>query len=329
MQGSRFKTTIIHLSAILLLSYSQTGSAQSNNDATGKVLFSTDRDEKPVFNKSSVKLSPIGSLVTVITSDSKGLIYVYENGKKTGPFKNIQASGAKIPADDPTEYDPIFRRESDSDYKKFSSVDRDGQITLKFQGRFYGPYQFVLELYFSSDRKSFSAIVMKDSKPMIVSSSGASFFIDGQPGYNYISPTLSRMMLTTTKENENSSPEAFIYLDDGKKFGPYDPSKITGLNPAFSKTGGDNWLLTMESKLYINGKQVQTLINDKISPANIWLTNDGKRYVIIVFDRIEFYDGKIYKDPLKIRIAVDKNKITIWWLSLENGKDIVLYSRTI
>jgi hypothetical protein len=340
------KTSIIKYFSFSLLLLPQVAGAQSNNDAVRKFVFSIAKGEKPVFNKSSVQISPIGSLVTVVTSDSEGLIYVYDNGKKIGPFKDINASGVKIPADDPQEYDPIFRKESDADYQNFSSTDNDGQITLKFQGKSYGPYQFVLEFYFGSDRKSFYAIVMKDARPMIISSAGSSFYIDGQPGYNYISPRLSRMMVTTIKENQDSgteasgmqektnkagknSPEAYIYFDDGKKFGPYDPNRITGLNPAFSKTGGDNWLLAMNSKLYINGKPVKVLVNEKISPANIWLTDDGKRYAIIVFDRIEFYDGKVYEDPLKIRISVDKNKITVWWLSLEDGKDIVLYSRTI
>jgi hypothetical protein len=85
----------------------------------------------------------------------------------------------------------------------------------------------------------------------------------------------------------------------------------------------------MNSKLYINGIFVRDLINEQISPANIWLTEDGKRYVIIVYNRIEFSDGTIYKEPLKIRISVNRNKITVWWLLLENEKDIVLYSKTI
>ena len=170
---------------------------------------------------------------------------------------------------------------------------------------------------------------MKDSKPQLISSMGSVTELDGQPGFTHPSPTLNKLMVTTVKEKEGNPPEAYIYFQDGKKFGPYNPNKINPNNPAFSKTGGDNWLLTMNSKLFLNGIKTKDLINDQISPANIWLSPDGKRYVIIVYNRIEFSDGIIIKDPLKFRIQIQQNNITVWWLSVENEKDIVLYSKTI
>jgi hypothetical protein len=332
------KTRIGLLTASLLAILPFASYSQTPDDVSRRVLFSVGINEKPVFNKSSLLISPIGTETIVITEDDKENFYAYENGKKKGPFKSVQGTGVKLPQDDLKEFDPIFRKESD-DYQKYISNDKDGQIKLNFQGRTYGPYQFILELYLSADQKSFNAIAMKDARPVIITSGGSVFPLEGQPGYNYISPTREKMMVTTIKENENPGnngstgsaqvPEAYIYFEDGKKFGPYNPKKITGYNPAFSKTGGDNWLLTMDSKLYINGKLVQSLPDEKISPANIWLTEDGKRYAVIVYNRIEFHDGKIFNDPLKIRISVANNKITVWWLSYENEKDIVLNSRII
>jgi hypothetical protein len=328
-------------------------------EVSRRVLFSIGKDEKPVFNESSIILSSIGSDVTVLTSDEESRIYVYENGKKRGPFKDITGTGVKKYEDNPEEYDPVFRKESDADYEKYLEYNDAGEVTLKFNGKTFGPFQFILEFYSTSDKTSFCAIVMKESKPLIITSSGKSYDLDGQPGYNYISPTGKKMMVTTIKENDKTgetlnkdlpvksreeitksgkeileiqkskSPEAYIYFQDGNKFGPYDPKSFTPNNPAFSKTGGDNWLLTIDSKLYINGKAIKDLDNVNISPANIWLTEDAKRYAILVYNRIEFHDGSLYKDPLKMRITVNKNKITIWWLMLENEKDIVLYSKIL
>jgi hypothetical protein len=343
---------------LLTLSYSL-AAQQASPGFTRKVLFSTGIGEKPVFNESSISLSPIGNNVTVITSDEEDRIYVYENGKKRGPFKEIAGTGVKKVKDDPAEYDPVYRRESDDDYQNWASYDKDGQVTIIFQGKSYGPFQFILEFYSSNNKTAFFAIVMKEGKPLIITSAGNSIFPDGQPGYSHISPTGRTMMVTTIRENADSvpemtkdiskksnlkkpdtgkdneekqmsrSPKAFVYFQDGKRFGPYDPKKITQYNPAFVKTGGDNWLLTLDSKLYINGKAVRTLGNERISPANIWLTEDGRRYAILAYNKIEFSDGAVYNDPLKIRIMIERNIITVWWLMFENKKDIVLYSKIL
>jgi hypothetical protein len=342
----------------LSISFTSVGQ-QASTIVNRKVLFSTLKGEKPVFNESSISLSPIGTNVTVITSDEEGRIFIYENGKKKGPFKDIPGTGVKKAEENQEEFDPIFRRESDSDYEAYTSYDKDGQVTIKFRGKSFGPFQFILELYFSNDKTVFSALIMKDGKPQVITSAGNSFLLNGQPGYTSISPAGKKMMVTSISESTHSPgmsdknltdktkqitpkpaittageqsgrpPEAYIYFQDGKKFGPYDPKKINSNNPAFIKTGGDNWLLTIDSKLYINGKPVKNLDNERISPANIWLTEDGKRYAIIIYNKIEFSDGSVYKDPLKIRIATDKGKITVWWLSFENGKDIVLYSKVL
>jgi hypothetical protein len=351
----RFTFILVSLSAIMAGSYAQ----QVSSGVTRSLLFSTGKDEKPVFNGSSLTLSPIGTSVTVFTSDQEGRIYVYEDGKKRGPFNEASEARVKLPEDNPEEYDPIFRKESDPDYEKLLEYNGAGQVIIRFGGKSFGPFQFILEFYTSGDKSSFYAIVMKDGKPQIITSSGNKIDLDGQPGYNYISPSGKKMMVTAIKENNeggelinrdlsglsaeeisklgkdlggkkiNQPPEANIWFQDGKKFGPYDPKKITVNNPAFIKTGGENWVLTIGSKLYINGMAVKDLRNEQISPANVWLTEDGKRYVVVVYNRIEFSDGLVYNDPLKIRISINKNKITLWWLLFENGKDIVLCSKTI
>jgi hypothetical protein len=342
---------------LLITQFVLTGQAPQNN-VQQKILFSIGKGEKPLSNGSILALSPIGTSVTVLTSDEYGNIYVYANGTKTGPFKDVAGTGITMPKDDLDEYDPVLQRESDPDYEKYIQYNESGGLTLSFGGKSYGPFQFILEFYTTSDKTAFSAIVMKEGKPQIITSTGNKIELDGQPAFTHASSSGRKMMVTVVKENngpgelmnmekpgikpgeaaknpqemkgnQTMPPEAFIWFQDGKKFGPYDPRKINAVNPSFNKTGGDNWLLTMNSRLFINGILVKDLINSYISPANVWLTEDGKRYVILVYNRIEFSDGKIYTDPLKIRISVNRNNITIWWLLLEKDKDIVLYSRTI
>ncbi len=326
-----FLGKILSISFIFLITQAVLTGQTTAGKVQMKTLFSIGEGEKPVSNGSVLAISPIGTSVTLVTSDDKGRIYIYADGKKRGPFRDIADAKIVFPNDNPDEYDPVLRKDSDPDYEKYIKYD-GGSLTLNFQGKSYGPFQFILEFYTTSDKTAFSAIVMKDGRPQIITSSGNSYLLDGQPAYSYASASGKKMMVTVVKENsgeQTSPPEAFIWFQDGKKYGPYDPKKINANNPSFNKTGGENWLLTMDSKLFINGTFVRDLINEFISPANIWLSEDGKRYVIIVYNRIEFNDGAVYKDPLKIRISVIKDKITVWWLLLENNKDIVLCSRTI
>lgn len=344
---------------IMILTFPVLHGQSLSEGVTRSILFSTGKGEKPVLNGSSIILSPIGNSVTVFTSDQEGRIYVYENGKRRGPFREATEARVIFPEDNPEEYNPIFRKESDTDFEKYLTYNDTGEVTVRFGTKSFGPFQFILEFYTTSDKSAFYAIVMEDGKPVIVTSTGKKFDLDGQPGYSFISPSGKKMMVTTVKENNeggeligrdlsglsseeiaklgkelegkkiNQPPEATIWFQDGKKSGPYDPKRININNPAFIKTGGDNWVLTIDSKLFINGTAVKKLPNEQITPANVWLTDDGKRYVIIVYNRIEFSDGAIYNDPLKFRIGINKNKITIWWLSFENEKDIILYSKTL
>lgn len=352
-----FKKLCLILLLILTAAAAMNGQVMTNK-AAGKILFSIGTGEYPLFNGSFIELSPIGTRVTVITTDNADRIFVYENGKRKGPFKEITEIKVTLPEDNPEEYDPVLRRESDTDYEKYLQYSDTGEITLKFGGRSFGPFQFILEFFSTSDKSAFSAVVMKGGKPQIITSSGNRYDPDGQPIYTCASASGKSMMVTVVKENNPDKqpitgaisglstdesakpekktevkqlrpPEAFIWFQDGKKFGPYDPRKINANNPAFDKTGGENWLLTIDSKLYINGAFVRDLINEHISPANIWLTEDGKRYVIIGYNRIEFSDGSTFINPLKIRISVEGKKITVWWLLLENERDVVFYSKTI
>jgi hypothetical protein len=316
---------ILIIEASLNLSLAQTISQTS----TKKVLFSLSKGEKPVANGSFILISPIGKSITVITTDQEEKFFVYEDNKKRGPYYDLSSTGVKFQEDNPEEYFPVYRKDGGNDLEQYVSSNTDGLSILKIGNKTYGPFQFILEFYASSDKKNFSAIVMKEGKPNIISSGGTAFEPEGQPGFNSISPSGNKMMVTTISEKNNKPAEAYIYFQDGKKFGPYDPKQLSPNNPAFSKTGGDNWLLTMNSKLFINGVFVKDLINEHISPANIWLSADGKRFAIIGFDRIEFSDGLLIKDPLTLRITTDRNQITIWWLSIENEKDITLNSKKI
>jgi hypothetical protein len=141
-------------------------------------------------------------------------------------------------------------------------------------------------------------------------------------------------MLKLTKKIEEEQknappPVAYIYMNDGKKLGPYPKDAFFTDNPAFCITAGENWMMTVENKLYVNGTLLANLGSENVPNNTIWLSPDGKRFVIIAYDKISFSDGSSYAFPILVKKSLKEGKILLTWVSLENGKDIVLYSKPL
>jgi hypothetical protein len=113
------------------------------------------------------------------------------------------------------------------------------------------------------------------------------------------------------------------------KLGPYDAKDFSDNNPAFTKTGGDNWFMILNNTLYINGDLKQKFEDFSLSPCRVWLSKDGKRYAVVSDDSILFSDGSSYPYPVKIDSQEKNGKVFMIWLSLEKKKDLAIYSREL
>jgi hypothetical protein len=139
------------------------------------------------------------------------------------------------------------------------------------------------------------------------------------------------MQQQAEKQKNAGPPKAYVYTNGGKKFGPFPASGIHDKNPAFCKSGGANWYMVIDNTLYINGVKVKQFSYDDVtaSTCNVWLSADGKRYAIITYRKILFSDGSSYAAPLKMDTENKEGKTILKWISLENEKDLVAYSKEL
>jgi hypothetical protein len=177
---------------------------------------------------------------------------------------------------------------------------------------------------------------------LLVSNSGKKFLAIEKQG-DEIDPNLMNIdysKLTTDqimkmardmeeKKKSAGEPQAFIYTTGGKKFGPYPVESISDYNPAFCKTGGENWYMLIDNTLYINGIKIKEFTDITPSTCNIWISTDGKRYVVIDYDKMYFSDGSKYNAPIKITTANKDGKTLFKWVAFENGKELISYSREL
>jgi hypothetical protein len=325
-------------------------------------LFTISAGEKPVYSECTISISSTGSNVSLVTADDNGKFYLYGKGLRKGPFDDAKSTEWHGDEDADEMNTSIYTDSSETNEDDLLSNTEDGKRIIKAGGKTYGPFRMISEFYPTKDGKMSAAVVTDDGmKFKLLTQSGTSIDLEGTPSYTSVSPSRNIVIIATTKEynpaidfqkvdvtkmtpeqmmkfsqeleekQKNApAPQSFLYFNNGKKLGPYPKDTFDGSNPAFCKTGGENWFMTVESKLYINGIEVADLGTTGISNDNIWISNDGKRYAINTYDFIKFSDGSTYNFPIMIKVSKkDEKTILITWVSLENEKDIVLYSKPL
>ena len=323
-----------------------------------KKVFEIGPGEEPVYSEYTLLLSSSGTDVSMVTTSATDKYFLYINGQKKGPFEDPK----KIEWTDDREedmYSSVYRDNRVVDQNKFLTAGDDGRMLIKANGKSYGPFQLVLNIFSDTDGNLISAITVEGMNASLLTQSGTIIKLEGIPSYTCSSPSGKKVIVMATKEFNPAAefmnidfskltqeqmmklskdieakqkaappPVSFLYFNDGTKLGPYPKDDISNNNPAFCKTGGDNWLMQLNSKLYVNGAEIATLEN-YVSNDDIWLSEDGKRYAIITNEKIAFSDGSSFDFPLKIK-RITKNGVTSFtWVSLENKKDVVVYSKTL
>ena len=323
-------------------------------------LFSISAGEKPVYSECKLYMSSSGTTVSLVTNDDKGKYYIYENGKKRGPIDDFK----KIVQEPQDEKDilvsSIYINERTTNQEGIVTSNDEGKMSIKSGEKTYGPYQMVLNAYTGDDGKLVAAIILENMKPSLLTQTGTLVKLEGMPSYTSVSPSGKKVIIVSIKEytpsmdalNQDLSklstneilklskkieeeqknappPEAYIYLNDGKKLGPYPKDAFFTDNPAFCVTAGENWMMTIDNKLYVNGILLANLGTEYVPNNTIWLSPDGKRYAIIAYDKITFSDGSSYAFPLLVKKSEKEGKILLTWVSLENEKEIVLYSKPL
>jgi hypothetical protein len=325
-----------------------------------QILFSIGNDEIPVYDESRIYIENSGTSVSMVTMNFDKKYFLYENGEKKGPFENTESCGFEPGENEENMNSSTYNFEGANIQEDLVYNNDNYQSMIRAGDKKYGPFEAIMSVYADKNGKFLMALTSEGMKFSILTTNGTLIPLDGIPNGISVSPSQNKVMMVVVKE-ENPAleymsldfskmtqeeimkvakemeekqknappPEAFIYFNDGKKFGPYPKDPVFGGNPGFCKTGGDNWVFLIGKDLYVNGSLLASLPVDYVSASDIWLSEDGKRYAIISYERILFSDGQSFEYPLKIK-RVEKDGLT-WlnWISLENKTDIVLYSKPL
>ncbi len=342
---------VLHVSSV----YSQ---------SVGKsILLTIDEGESIAYGESCIPMTTSPDSLYVVTKKGAN-IYVYENGRKTGPYTSFDDANIKDCGNDDQSLEcATFTYENNEGMETYVSYDDDGNIVIKFKGKTYGPYPQIYFFAASIDNQSFTAVVAdENTKSRLITSSGTDKLIDGIPSDFAVSPSAKKVIITvsvppdeayTKAMNELSnidydkmSPEdiqklakkvqesginsyqekVYLLTSDNQKFGPYIKDSITG--PQFCKTGEDNWYILVGDKMYVDGKEFANFKAPTAAPCDIWLSGDGKRYAALVnYEKIIFSDGTSYQYPLEIRAGKVNGKTVLKWVSFENSRDLILYTK--
>jgi hypothetical protein len=354
------KNIIYTLTACMLLcaySYCQTSSA----NASRKILATLQPNEYIVTDESCLPVAVSDNNFFLVTRLGDNF-YTCENGQRKGPYKSLKAEDIKACGDNSFEVGcAVYQGEESAPDNSLLSVTDDGKYVINFNGKKYGPVQFISQIHVSPDRSSFVALGMDDKMKMyLLTSAGVNTILEGTvealnispSGRNYVfavkensdqvNPFMSKDMSNMTPEEimkiaqeyeaklkAAGPPQTYIYSGNGPKIGPFDAKEFSGRNPAFTKTGGENWIMIVDNTLYVNGKVLQKFEGIDLQACRVWLSKDGKRFAVVSYEDIRFSDGSSFPYPLKMGSFEKDGKTLMRWVALENERELVEYTREL
>jgi hypothetical protein len=335
---------------------------KSQTPVERKLLVTLQPNEDVLYSESCLNLSMNADQFYLVTLYNNK-IYTYENGQKKGPFNDPEeAEIKKCSSGYSSDFKcSIYDTQIPETDPQSLQTNNDGSFSIKLNNKTYGPYPFIAQLYIWPDKSGFVATTMsKDMKMSLITSEGLNLPLNGDIEKIHFSPKgkkfifalkerqdvdmsilntdFSKMsqeeLITFAKKQEekaNSAPKlnSYVYVNGTTKLGPYDLNAFYSDNPGFTKTGGENWIMTLNNALYINGTKVKDFPDMDLNACKTWVSSDGKRYVVISYDKIVFSDGKSYENPVEFTVEDKGGKLLVKWVSFENEKDLVLYSKSL
>lgn len=334
----------------------------AQNPVSRKVLMSLKDGERIVTNESCIELSFSANQLYLVAQQGKDF-YVYENGIRKGPYKSMDQLNTRNCGERNHNNCAVYDPDEGDNQTQYITSTETGEMAIKFNGKTYGPYKMVTEMHVSQDKSWFVALTMNlEMKSTIVSSDYPPLPLDGSAsslqvsasGKQYLASVkegndydpellktdfskmsqdqlLKFMQAQEEKKKKAGPPKAYVFTTGGKKFGPYPLESISPDNPAFCKTGGGNWYMVSDNTLYINGKLIKKFSYDEVSAStcNVWLSADGSKYAITSYRHLIFSDGSSYPSPVKLEADNKTGKTILRWISLENEKELVSYSKEL
>jgi hypothetical protein len=315
-------------------------SLNAQTAAEKKIIATLGPGEKIVYGENCFMLDrnpEAVSFVTVVGSGSDKQYYCYgKDGTRTGPVKSP----------DPKYWTDCKDKKAEdcipNDEQNMTGMEKyidwtDGSIN--FQGKKIGPYGQMLFFNISKNEQYIYGIALSvDQKLIYFDNTGRKTELSGSPGQIIISPdgkksfvrvdgTLNPFDPASVQKmidnpGESNNPKVFLCSIDGTKLGPYPSSDYH--DSWFTDEG--RWIVYNKNDIMVDGKLLfQT--TSYISPCDLWISSNGSDYAWANYENIFFKDGSKFPAPLDISYSNISGKSYLKWLTLEDGKNLVLYKK--
>jgi len=336
------------------------GVLQAQQDIKKEVLFAIPENEEIVFGESRFVIGCDAKEQCIVTR-SQGQFFTYQNGLKTGTFSTLADAyqPCKSITEKNTEYSLVVDVNLFTD-QRYCSIDENGMAWIKFKGSKIGPYKQIMGLFVSPDKQNYHALVRKadfsqamisnlhppisvegNFVSMFMSTTGKSFMVCTTNGLDLMTEMIKinelglsddeyqkKLIELTQQISSQTAPvELTVYLSDGHKFGGYVKDNINSGSPAFCKTSDEHWMMMINNKLLIDGKEVEDFKDNWIALSDVWVFPDGKSYGYKTYDKLIFNNGKIFDYPLFLDFCESENSLS--WLILENKNTFTKFSLKI
>jgi len=320
---------------------------------TRSVIFSLEPGESIMEEESTMCLDVSAKNIVLLLTKStpdKGPYVVVKDGQRSAPipdFKQAMAAayGDENDAPGPCRDCAVYKP---GDAPETAQFDRESQgeagETLTFQGKSFGPFALVYSSrvtpdgargYFTASNKDKAWFGCTDGRKVSFGGipSEFKFSPDGRNAVVYVEGNQSlddMQKLASIPPDKQAAAFAeiekrYLYTIDGKKFGPFD--KDFSASSVWFPAGTNDFYFRDHDQVYRNG--VPFLKSESFDDCAFYPSADGKFYVFFTYENVIFSDGLKFPPALDIRTSVVNGRTVYKWISLENKKDIVVYTRTM
>jgi hypothetical protein len=320
----------------------------------GSVVFTLASDETLLYDESKILTKNNTVSYSFVIQNRKYEYFLIEDGNRTGPFKEAPIKSMK-PAEEDEGSSDNNRDEVSMGEKKDPvaiqySKTIDGKLYLVFNGKNYGPYDFVPKMVVSTDKKHFFALVTIGSQsPMMAKMGMGNQFIVNEAGLKQKAGSGAMAMPTKFSVSEGFKHAMATTMDQqtqkiisitttGKQEeGSMADMYSGGGNKSFVNDNGDIISIPSQSptQVLVNGKEAASFKVPIKSMDRLFLTPDISKSVYYEKGKIYRADGteENLSGVLFPKVVTVGNETAVYYFKIyktETGtKDVYLCKKVI
>jgi hypothetical protein len=297
-----------------------------NPEQFGRLACNLQPDERVVYGEHSLDIVNNQALVKVITHN-KSQYFLYENDKRSGPFKTPPVEQLGNWRNSMNYYD------SGNDDKRTEWQPYVTKGILTVDGKSYGEVMSMGSFYHNKAKKKFYGVALRlqQMKPSyhLVSHTGSREvpFVSGDL---YVSDNdeLGGLMITATQFNAKTNEERmkfltnddfYIVLSNGKNLGPF--PAVQANKSYLDNAGNFIQISAVRKAVFVNGKPAFTFPDHLSGEGRFYMGSTGKSGAWFERGSLYFTDGTSIVDyVIQPTLSTENGKAVINWLTLHNHK---------